>query len=1689
MSTRGFKERGFDSQEEMDKEIERVLETYILEPDMKPYVENEWSKFVIDFTYPGPNTGLTPSEPKTPALQIQPPPAPRAKLEGPYPRLYPNVDSDTLTGIAYRALPEAKPPAEPPENLLERGWRWWTVPDPAAYQDAESYQDEIFDALSTAPESPLEIREAGTDRRLLSDEDVIEIMNTSLDQIKENIAHLPEDERDVYLQERRQEMFDIYNANRTPDGEVKEGWIDSFLDLFTGVPLTVGPAAAGLKSKTIETPFQRHQRLAELKEKGEEPGWVDWVLNDEAQGRTVESTTAQLLRATAGPGGYASGIAEGIANLMGLGEARGFSDAVYARIQEGEGLASGAEDATDWGVGKLTKRVTGEDNPNLLVMPAPLGINFIMGETSSELTEAWEDVAQKARDKGNEAEAAHADAMLHAMKKYPYVTLPDLGWWFGLGIEILIPIDLGAVSLTSKAGRWAANAKKPYQMVRGNRKWFVEEAELREVFKESRKLEQRLPDVNPDRAKEAFDEILNRRAAKFPKRYHSAEKASKEVVEAAKKGTFKSHLKAVQIEDMFNPKAVRLSELGKGLKALIRKGKDALGYNAVPGAPLVREFTTALKSRMGSIDDIYRSEIARATKNNGGDREAAFADVLINSFEGKAPWRPEDLAGADRLKAGVELMTNDFIATLFGAHADWSTVFGTPAGRTGGVDLGRIKDVHLLVGAGMEVPGSTLYSIRWKAVHTVFRERFPGRFPSHPKGVLEVYAATNKVFSNRTLGGIIDKVALEKFLDSPNGLRWLAARVTTKRKILETLTEHANQRTVFKTDRTIEVLSALFIQNKQLSLTKEVLREFEKYFPDMFPAAPWNRAPVLGDPHWALTNETVTSLRTVYKILEDARESFVAEVVDKFGLMKFPETLKDMLNKSFNWEDPPFRINLHRAILSDRAARLLDKDAVPTKTHAVIREKLYDLADDALKRWGGDVLERARHSKKTVDVPEAKKVKKKKVTRAKVSISAEALKLLKEAIRKGDHQRLREIFDDYFRMTKPPKKIIKIFEEPRQFKKAKVEVELLDLIETTAELASKRLLDESNWAIEIMDNYKIIPFYKTEAKRNKMYESIVALANVAEGAPTHALNELLNPPMLLDGIGPSPSKAELAGAINVKGFVDSLQAYKINREIGAVQMGDYFGETAEAIMEGAEKIPADNIRVSKFIADWITPASSPWEYTKNTLAGANNVARAGVLGGIALPNMGYQMVNYLTANAIIAATVGFKYMSTGLPIAYIFNLRNLEVMKYTYGRLIPWRGPLKNVDIVTTPAGVVYTAKRLSDLIISNSIGRTQTKTEISRNIIESFIRYAGTTTTGAKEIKVLKDFIKIHMNPIHEIGIWSQVANMMDVSFRTNVVIQALEEGLSEADALALGRKALFDYGRVSKFEQLSINRTIWFYTFMRENLATLFTNIINNPNRIAQQMKLGRGLPEYDDGDWLYHDDKKVYAESKPFLALAKEVGGSYYGSSIPTVEALQQTIEMIALSKALAPPPLGELELQDPIIYVGGKSNPLVRGVVTVGTGQEIKFGEAQEPSTYLDPRLIAWFQLNEGLWDSFRAFVNVEAVPRDQMKFNQTTYGGLQWRIPADDKTSRRIWWLLNELALGLGKQRLMREYGGTLRRWTANRERDNLGATIDLESYQGNFLRQLGIVKFHEESDVPSNLGARWDVAREIREVD
>lgn len=252
---------------------------------------------------------------------------------------------------------------------------------------------------------------------------------------------------------------------------------------------------------------------------------------------------------------------------------------------------------------------------------------------------------------------------------------------------------------------------------------------------------------------------------------------------------------------------------------------------------------------------------------------------------------------------------------------------------------------------------------------------------------------------------------------------------------------------------------------------------------------------------------------------------------------------------------------------------------------------------------------------------------------------------------------------------------------------------------------------------------------------------------------------------------------------------------------------------------------------------------------------------------------------------------------------------------------------------------------------------------------------------------------------------------------------------------------------------------------------------------------MKLGRGLPEYDDGDWLYHDDKKEYAESKPFLALVKEVGGSYYGSSIPTVEALQQTIEMIALSKALAPPPLGELELQDPIIYVGGKSNPLVRGVVTVGTGQEIKFGEAQEPSTYLDPRLIAWFQLNEGLWDSFRAFVNVEAVPRDQMKFNQTTYGGLQWRIPADDKKSRKIWWLLNEAALGVGKQRLMREYGGTLRRWTANRERDNLGATIDLESYQGNFLRQLGIVKFHEESDVPSNLGARWNVAREIREVD
>ena len=1595
-----FKERGFSSQEELDLEVDRIFQTY---PDLSPRNRE--------------------------AVQNQ---ASRTYMVG-----------------KYGTEPDPRPT--------------WTAPPPAP-----------------AP-TPVTAAPFPHARTLPSQADVDDTYTEAVEQYEGFLESYSPEEAQELVDEKTQRLIDIVEVDRTPSGTAQYPGILSTLRQSLATGRLAGPVqspiAKGLKARTIETPEIRaarreeeelnllneatqayaasqHQTGPDLRKKYgiepfEDPGpsrdefieqyieahpITERMLTAEAKGKTIESTTAQLLRATSAPLGWAAGIGEGIGNLLGFGEARGFSEAIEERITEGEGLASGAEDAADYGLGSLLKMVlpAGIDpDPNIFSVPAPLMTEWMIGDTSDKLFKPWQAILDN--PDSSDTDKAWADHHIERLKKWPHVSLSDMAWMSGFVGEFAVPIDLGAGKGLKGVGVAARIIPPKIVYVRGSAKYLVPADQYRDA---ARQVADKYRDVDEAIQVELtkhleldghiddftltgsplaeLDKIDKRPFTQRPgisqlEQYNllkqtelddllklgaddvlRVDEQAAEAVRLRETGSLKNRLQAARIEEMLKPETTRLSELGIYIKETF--GKAARWASHAGDEPnlnaITDNFIKDIKNKFGSIDDTYRSEIARATKQNGGDRPAAFGEVLIKSYK--------DKAGVLGTKNVDRLMVNEFVTALYDGYETWEHVIGTLGARAR--QSGNLSDVrkkYQLINVATRVEGDNLHTFI-KALGYRDHRGIPLR------GIdkVELLGAFHKTIKEKSLGSIIDREKLKAFVADIDNKPWLDSVGLTPTGVMKIYDDVAESSgVVLNVDEAIPILSTMYIKNKQFIISRKTIDEYAENFPLMFPSRLW-------------------------------RKSGFAKQSEGFGSANANEfdKLSDLIDQKFG--------DLFK-----------------------VRPKLSRTGGEVEAGW--DLVRKAVLS-----------------DRATMALTGE----FGNALSKVMIKRYAKYIDDAVSQVADPvarKKVLKAYR--KSFKDT-----------------SHDILANNNWAVDIFNEIKTTPIYADKAARDNVYNAIIKESKTRRQIDSgSAYEELREVPILLEGyVSKTGSTRELGKAahqkltraVNVEDMERALRQMRINPKFvtdPSFGLGDNVNEVIETLLENAKKVDADNVRFTKFVTDNFVAAQAPGDLIFNTLSGFNNVAKAGVLGGLIAPNMGYQMVNALTANAIIHSTIGGRYMNRGLADCGV-----VKVMKYTYGRLIPCGGRvLENSTILKTPSGRIYTAEDISNLIINNSIGRTQTKTEIQTNILEGFVRYAGMTASGKRRSEI-SNLIRIHMNPAHEINILGQIANTMDVSFRTGVVMKALREGKTEATALELGRQALFDYGSITQFERTTINKVIWFYTFMRQNLVTVLKNLINTPDRLAKQMKLARGIPEYDNGDWQYHDDLKTYAVSKPFIKLTKGQDGSFYGPSWPLVGGTQQMIDIISLGTlVVGSSPAGRMDATtDTLAMIGGMSNPIVGTGLGVLTGKEVAFGDVREHGTYLDPRLVAWAQTNEQSWDFFKGYVKVEPVPVDEMKFDVSTHDGMQWRIPKKDTKSRQNWFLIKQIVLQTGWQRMLREYGGFIRRWTADPERENLGPKIDLDSYTAETLRQLGVISYISEDEIQTlPARSRYDTIRELKE--
>ena len=101
-------------------------------------------------------------------------------------------------------------------------------------------------------------------------------------------------------------------------------------------------------------------------------------------------------------------------------------------------------------------------------------------------------------------------------------------------------------------------------------------------------------------------------------------------------------------------------------------------------------------------------------------------------------------------------------------------------------------------------------------------------------------------------------------------------------------------------------------------------------------------------------------------------------------------------------------------------------------------------------------------------------------------------------------------------------------------------------------------------------------------------------------------------------------------------------------------------------------------------------------------------------------------------------------------------------------------------------------------------------------------------------------------------------IGNFVETQQKATAYVTALRSGSSVKDALKLAEKAGFDYRALTGFESKVLRRIIPFYSFTRKNVELQLRTLGENPQRIANIMKLMRdagnvsgeelgGLPEY--------------------------------------------------------------------------------------------------------------------------------------------------------------------------------------------------------------------------------------------------
>ena len=479
---------------------------------------------------------------------------------------------------------------------------------------------------------------------------------------------------------------------------------------------------------------------------------------------------------------------------------------------------------------------------------------------------------------------------------------------------------------------------------------------------------------------------------------------------------------------------------------------------------------------------------------------------------------------------------------------------------------------------------------------------------------------------------------------------------------------------------------------------------------------------------------------------------------------------------------------------------------------------------------------------------------------------------------------------------------------------------------------------------------------------------------------------------------------------------------------------------------------------------------------RHVIASIPRHAKQGLLGGFIVPNPIYHTVNNLSAPALMHDTIGVVEAINGvadvalaLPrvLASSVGVRTdaVDVVKALYG--YNRRG--NEVIVAGRADGVSYTIDDVVELLTKNGINQTQVSIEVQRQAVETLISWtgknfqntnvgfrqnvrefftklfepdldavipAGVGTAAARAVRDIPGGLKETFLSTTKPNIYNEFSSANDLYYRTGVLLRALRRGQTEAEAVDLARTSLYDYGKLTQLEKDFVSKGFWIYSFWRQSIRQTVVSAINNPRRLANNYKLGKGGydPDAQDNE-LQQPFMSQYQDKRIFVGTLTDPESqqkwNYYFGDLPMLGGLDTVVNSVANFGALGKTLLSmDLTKTGEVIGQMGrdfieKAPPQFRILAELATDKELSFGEFRKEGTYINPAYLQFAEAT-GAWETAVWLFDLQPVfpPRE----GKSTFHGSEWRINPDNDQARKNFYQARNLMLLIGLDRNAREVG-------------------------------------------------------------